>query len=235
MREKFIILIIIILLLPNLCRTQTSSTNVGKEISVELENNATRFIRAYRKHLDLQNCLDQFDAEAFERMRKGKFFQSFEFSEKLISTSKTRELRNAYFAVMNYHFVSLAYEFNDPINQTPKELTNRKSEFRYVSNLLDNGNMPKTVRTKKDLARFISEFEKAAAIYKKSLPSEPFDTKEYLRHMQKEEDKRIYQLDGESSLGVPKGTPVYTLTRDMFNFYFIGKPGHYRVLTLGLE
>jgi hypothetical protein len=48
-------------------------------------------------------------------------------------------------------------------------------------------------------------------------------------------ERRALQIrDGYESLGVKKGTKVYEVEQDIFNFFFIEESGKLKVLTLGM-
>lgn len=154
----------------------------------------------------------------------------------LIQNATTDELPNAYVAIMNYRFASLAYEFNYPKAPVPQELTSHKEDYRYLSSVIGNSQAPTAVVTKQDLARFTGEFEQAAEVYRRLLPRDAFNSAAYKRRIAETGDAdRLDKLNGLPDFGVPEGTAVFALTKDMFNFYFINDHGHYRVVTLGFD
>jgi hypothetical protein len=137
---------------------------------------------------------------------------------------------------MNYRFASLAYEFNYPKAPVPQELTSRKENFRYLVSVINNSQAPTAVVTKQDLARFTGEFEYGAEVYRRLLPRDAFNSSAYKRRIAENSTAdRLDQLNGLPDFGVPKGTAIFALSRDMFDFYFINDQGHYRVVTLGLD
>lgn len=154
----------------------------------------------------------------------------------LIEGATTDELARAYVAIMNYHFASLAYEFNYPKAPAPKELTSQKEDYRYLLSVIGASQETTEVVTKQDLARFTGEFEHAAEVYRRLLPGDVFKSSLYKKRIAENTiGGRLDKLDGLPSFGVPEGTPVFALSRDMFDFYFINDHGHYRVVTLGLD
>jgi hypothetical protein len=61
-------------------------------------------------------------------MKLARFFKSMDLDSALIRDATADELTGAYVAVMNYHFASLAYEFNYPKASVPQELTRTGSK-----------------------------------------------------------------------------------------------------------
>jgi hypothetical protein len=154
----------------------------------------------------------------------------------LIQDAATDELARAYVALMNYHFASLAYEFNYPKASVPKELTSHKEDYRYLVNVIDDSQGTTAVVTKQDLARFTGEFEHGARVYRRLLPRDAFKSVNYKRRIAENTTAdSLDKLDGLPDFGVPEGTAVFALSKDMFDFYFIKDHGHYRVVTLGLD
>src|SRR5215217_712337 len=130
---------------------------------------------------------------------------------------------------MNYHFASLAYEFNHPKAPVPRELTSHKQDYRYLLTVIGESKLATAVVTKEDLARFTREFEYAAKIYRRLLPRAPFNSAPYKRRIAEiGADGGLDKLNGLPDFGIPEGTAVFALSRDMFDFYFINDHGHYR-------
>jgi hypothetical protein len=137
---------------------------------------------------------------------------------------------------MNYRFASLAYEFNYPKAPVPQQLTGHKADYRYLLNVIGASQAPTAAVTKQDLARFTGEFEYAAEVYRRLLPRDAFKSSNYKRRIAEiSADGRLDKLDGLPDFGIPEGTAVFALSKDMFDFYFINDHGHYRVVTLGFD
>ncbi len=169
-------------------------------------------------------------------MKLARFFKSMGMDAALIQDATRDELARAYVAVMNYHFASLAYEFNYPKAPVPQELTSHKENYRYLSSVINNSQAPTAVVTKQDLARFTGEFEHGARVYRRLLPRNAFNSSAYKRRIAEiGAAGRLDKLNGLPDFGVPEGTAVFALSKDMFDFYFINDHGHYRVVTLGLD
>ena len=213
------------------------SANVDRKTSQQLEQTARSFVEAYRKRKDFQDCFEVFFVrDAVERMKLAGFFKSMDLDPDLIQNATKDELAHAYVAIMNYHFASLAYEFNYPEAPVPQELTGRKENYRYLVSVIGNSQAPTAVVTKQDLARFTGEFEYAAEVYRRLLPRDAFTSSAYKRRIaENSTTDKLDQLNGLPDFGVPKGTAVFALSKDMFDFYFINDHGHYRVITLGLD
>lgn len=211
--------------------------NVDRKTRQQLEQTAQSFVEAYRKKRDFTDCFQTFFvSDAVERMKRAGFFRSMDLDPDLIQSATNDELAHAYVAMMNYHFASLAYEFNYPTPPVPQELTSHKVEYRYLSSVIGNSEVTTAVATKQDLARFTREFEYAAEVYRRLLPRDAFNSSAYKRRIaQNRTADRLDKLNGLPDFGVPKGTVVFALSKDMFDFYFINDHGHYRVLTLGLD
>lgn len=222
--------------LPTSGQSNVGSANVDRKTRQQLEETAQSFVEAYRKRRNFAYCFQAFFvSDAVERMKRAEFFKSMELEPDLIQSATNDELARAYVAMMNYHFASVAYEFNHPAAPVPQELTSHKVEYRYLSSVISSG-VTTAVATKQDLARFTREFEHAADVYRRLLPSYAFDSSAYKSRIAHNRNaETLDKLDGLPDFGVPNGTAVFALSKDMFDFYFINDHGHYRVLTLGLD
>ena len=223
--------------LHTLGQSTVGSADVDRKTRQQLNQTAQSFVEAYRKRRDFKDCFQAFFVrDAVERMKLARFFKSMDMDPALIQDATTDELARAYVAVMNYHFASLAYEFNYPKAPVPQELTSHKGEYRYLSSVIGDSQVTTVIATKQDLARFTAEFEHVADVYRRLLPRNAFNSTAYKRRIAQSGDAdRLDKLNGLPNFGVPEGTAVFALTHDMFNFYFVKDHGHYRVVTLGLD
>jgi hypothetical protein len=210
---------------------------VDRKTRQQLEQTARSFVEAYRKRRDFKDCFQAFFVrDAVERMKLARFFESMDMDQRLIEDATTDELARAYVAVMNYHFASLAYEFNYPKAPVPQELASHKADYRYLSSVVGDSQATTAVVTKQDLARFTGEFEYAAEVYRRLLPKDVFKSSNYKKRIAENTTAgRLDKLNGLPHFGIPEGTTVFALSRDMFDFYFINDHGHYRVVTLGFD
>lgn len=212
------------------------SPTVDPKTRQQLERTAESFVAAYRKRRDFRDCFEAFFVrDAVDRMKLSGFFKSMDLDAALIQNATTDELAHAYVAIMNYHFASLAYEFNHPEAPVPQELTSHKKDYRYLLSVIGNSELATAVVTKQDLVRFTREFEYAAEVYRRLLPRDAFNSPSYKKRIAEIGAGSLDKLNGLPHFGVPEGTPVFALTRDMFNFYFVNVQGHYRVVTLGFD
>lgn len=225
-----------------MCHTSRQSTvgaaDVDPNTRRQIEQTAQSFVETYRKRRDFKDSFQAFFVrDAVERMKLARFFNSMDLDPALIQDATTDELARAYVAVMNFHFASLAYEFNYPKAPVPRELTSHKADYRYLLSVIGGPQVATPVVTKQDLARFTSEFEYAADVYRRLLPGDAFESSNYKRRIAEENrtTDRLDKLNGLPDFGIPEGTAVFALSKDMFDFYFINDHGHYRVVTLGLE
>jgi hypothetical protein len=218
-------------------QSTVGSADVDRNTRQQLEQTAQSFVEAYRKRRDFKDCFQAFFVrDAVERMKLARFFKSMGMDPALIRDSTTDELARAYVAVMNYHFASLAYEFNYPKAPVPQELTSHKADYRYLLTIIGDSQATTAVVTKQDLARFTGEFEYAAEVYRRLLPRDAFKSSNYKRRIAENRTAdRLDKLNGLPDFGVPEGTAVFALSKDMFDFYFINDHGHYSVVTLGLD
>jgi hypothetical protein len=218
-------------------QSTVGSADVDRKTRQQLNQTAQSFVEAYRKRRDFKDCFQAFFVrDAVERMKLARFFKSMDMDPALIQDATTDELARAYIAVMNYHFASLAYEFNYPKAPVPQELTSHKEDYRYLLSVIGDSQATTAVVTKQDLARFTREFEYAAKVYRRLLPRDAFKSSNYKRRIAENSTAdRIDKLNGLPDFGVPEGTAVFALSKDMFDFYFINDHGHYRVVTLGLD
>src|SRR5690349_15777608 len=218
-------------------QSTVGSADVDRKTRQQLEQTAQSFVEAYRKRRDFRYCVEAFFVrDAVDRMKLSGFFKSMDMDPALIKNATTVELAHAYVAIMNYHFASLAYEFNYSKAPVPRELTSHKEDYRYLLTVIGESKHTTAVVTKEDLARFTREFEYAAEVYRRLLPRDAFNSAPYKRRIAEIGDAgRLDKLNGLPDFGVPKGTPVFAFTKDMFNFYFINDHGHSRVVTLGLD
>jgi hypothetical protein len=194
-------------------------------------------VEAYRQRRDFKDCFQAFFVrDAVERMKLARFFKSMDLDPDLIQTAAKDELAHAYVAIMNYRFASLAYEFNYPKAPVPQKLTSRKENYRYLLSVIGDSQATTAVVTKQDLARFTGEFEHAAEVCRRLLPKDVFKSSNYKRRIAENITvDTLDKLNGLPNFGIPEGTAVFALSRDMFDFYFINDHGHYRVVTLGLD
>src|ERR1700752_33454 len=218
-------------------QSTVGSPNLDVKTRQQLEQTAQSFVAAYRKRRDFRDCFEAFFVrDAGDRMKRSGFFKSMDMDPALIQNATTDELAHAYVAIMNYHFASLAYEFNYPKAPVPQQLTSHKEDYRFLLSVIGDSELPTALVTKQDLARFTGEFEYAAEVYRRLLPRDAFNSPPYKRGVaQIGAAGTLDKLNGLPDFGVPEGTPVFALTKDMFNFYFVNDHGHYRVVTLGLD
>jgi hypothetical protein len=102
--------------------------------------------------------------------------------------------------------------------------------------VIGNSQAATAVVTKQDLARFTGEFEYAAEVYRRLLPGDAFKSSNYkTRVAENTSAGTLDKLNGLPAFGIPEGTAVFALSKDMFDFYFINDHGHYRVVTLGFD
>jgi len=218
-------------------QSTVGSADVDRKTRQQLEQTAQSFVEAYRKRRDFKDCFQAFFVrDAVERMKLARFFNGMDMDPALIQDATTDELARFYVALMNYHFASLAYEFNYPNAPVPQELTSHKGEYRYLSSVIGDSQVTTVIATKQDLARFADEFEHGAEVYRRLLPRDAFKSSNYRRRIAENIDAdKLDKLNGLPDFGVPEGTAVFALSKDMFDFYFINDHGHYRVVTLGLD
>lgn len=232
---------------------QSSKTTVKKKImetpstkspikaaNLEIENAADRFISIFRRNLDFGSAFDEmFVSNATERMREAGFFSSFNFDEDFVRSTQIDPLEKAYKAVMSFYYLQAIYDYNKPKGSNgtdggyPSELRTVFEESKYLRILLGEGDSEVApVKTRDELDRFSEEFHKAAELYKKYLPSDPFG--ETYRQNISEGDSIVRVRYGDKEYGIARDVKVYTLERDLFAFYFVKEGNEYRVLTLGI-
>jgi hypothetical protein len=218
-------------------QSNVGSRTVDRKTRQQLEQTAQKFVAAYRKRREFRDCFEAFFVrDAVDRMKASGFFTSVEMDPGLIKNATTDELAQVYVAIMDYHFASLAYEFNYPEAPVPQELTSHKEDYRYLSGVIGDSKVATAVVTKQDLARFTREFQYATKVFRRLLPRNAFNSRSYKKQIaQMGTDGMLDRLNGLSGFGIPEGTPVFALTKDMFNFYFVNVRGKYRVVTLGLD
>jgi hypothetical protein len=230
-------ILFVVLTIAALHTSGQSTADVDRKTRQQLEQTARSFVETYRKRRDFKDCFQAFFVrDAVERMKLAGFFKSMDMDPALIQDATTDELARAYIAVMNYHFASLAYEFNYPKAPVPQELTSHKKDYRYLLSVIGDSQAPTAVVTKPDLARFTREFEYAAEVYRRMLPRDAFKSSNYRRRIAENTTAdKLDKLKGLPDYGIPEGTAVFALSRDMFDFYLVNDHGHYRVVTLGLN
>lgn len=234
---RILLVVLTIVGYPTLQTSGQSTADVDRKTRQQLEQTAQSFVEAYRKRRDFKDCFQTFFlTDAVERMKRARFFESMDMEPALIQDATTDELARAYVALMNFHFASLAYEFNYPEAPVPQELTSHKEDYRYLSNAIGDSQLTTAVVTKQDLARFTGEFEYAAAVFRRLLPGDAFKSSNYKRRIAENTSAgTLDKLNGLPGFGIPEGTAVFALSKDMFDFYFINDHGHYRVVTLGFD
>src|SRR6185436_1404922 len=165
-------------------QSPVGSANMDHKTRQQLEQTAQNFVAAYRKRRDFRDCFQAFFVrDAVDRMKLAGFFKSMDMDPALIQTATKDELARAYVAIMNYHFASLAFEFNYPKAPVPQELTSHKGEYRYLSSVIGDSQVTTVIATKQDLARFTGEFEHGAEVYRRLLPGDAFKSSNYKRRI----------------------------------------------------
>lgn len=238
MRMKFTLFsLTVVMFVGSLCVPAQHKMPLARQVKADLEQTSQGFIELYRKRLDFKECFDKyFIRDAVARMRHSGFFKSMNIDQSVIDASSDRELAAAYAAMMKYRFASLVYAYNYPHKPVPAELAGRAGDLRYLRSIINESNEQARVTTKQDLIEFTREFNEGASIDTRSLPPDPFNTNQYKRQTAMvNADMGVGQLDGLPNFDVPAGRPVFVLSRDLFNFYFVKEDGKYRVVTLGFE
>ena len=184
-------------------QSSAGSADVDRKTRQQLEQTAQSFVEAYRKRRDFTDCFQAFFVrDAVERMKLARFFKSMDMDPALIQDATTDELARAYVALMNYHFASLAYEFNYPKAPVPQELTSHKEDYRYLLSVIGGSQATTAVVTKQDLARFTAEFDHAAEVYRRLLPRDAFKSSKYKRRIaQNRTADKLNKLNGLPDFG----------------------------------
>ena len=215
--------------------------------TLRAKEEADRFVSRFRETLDFGLVFDEMSvSNSVRRMREAKFFESMYLSAKLVDSVDDATLRRAYKAFMNVYYLKTAYDISirpiagneqkgDP--SLPQEIASAMSSSKYLSVLLDEGvkDAPYAT-TRKELRQFIGDFNRVAALYRKHLPRDFFNSETYKANVKviNKEGGRVQIRDGYESLGVGKETKVYEVDTDIFTFFFIEKNGQIKVLTLGI-
>jgi hypothetical protein len=223
------------------------ASNMSRREKLHVQEAADGFIARFRETLDFGVLFDEaFVADSIQRLRKAGFFKSMNISPELIEHLDDPALERAYKAFMNFYYLKSAYDLSArPIKGNeqegdpppPPEVTATVKESKYLSVLLAGGsNDVPYARTRGELDEFIADLDKVAAFYKRHLPRDFFRSPIYKENLKvingQEPVPRI--KDGYESFGVKKGTKVYQLEKDIFNFFFIEENGGIKVLTLGI-
>jgi hypothetical protein len=226
---------------------KTKAHTISPEDVLRVNEAAQRFITRFRETLDFGLVFDEMSASnAVGRMRKAKFFESMNLGAKLLDSVDDAALRGAYKAVMNVYYLQAAYNLSirslagnehkgDP--PLPPEITSAMRSSRYLSVLLEEGAKDAPfATTREELEQFVGDFTRVAALYKKHLPPDFFNSETYKANVEaiNKEGESVQIRDGYDTMGVRKGTKVYEVDKDIFTFLFVEENGQIKVLTLGL-
>lgn len=241
---------------PSCAKAQQAQSPQSKEKSPAMspqearrvEEAADRFVRRFRETLDFAVVFDEmFVADAVQRLREANFFHSMDISKRLVEKVDNATLERAYKAFMNFYYLKAAYDLSvqplagneqsgDP--PLPPEITSTLKASKHLSVLLDegSGDAP-TVTTRQELEQYVADLNNIAALYKKHLPQNVFDSPTYKASLKATNTggHRVLRIkDGYEDFGVREGTKVYAVEQDIFIIFFVEENAELKVLTLGM-
>lgn len=184
---------------------------------------ADRFIKRFRKTLDFSTVFDEaFVAGSIQRLRKAGFFQSMNLTPQLVESLDQSVLEQAYKAFMNYYYLKAVYELGIGKNESiPPDVAAALSTSKFYNLLSDEGSGDLKITTPRELDEFVNDLSNVAKLYKSHLSPNIFESAAYKAGLKTINTQRrgIEIRDGDESLGVEKGTKVYEVQKDIFNFF----------------
>jgi hypothetical protein len=225
---------------------KAKASAISRQEEMRVQEGADRFVKRFRKTLDFGSVFDEMSvSNVVQRMREARFFEYINLGAKLVDSVDDPTLKRAYKALMNFYYLKTAYDLSirpiagneqkgDP--PLPQEIISALSSSRYLSVLLFEGAKDAPyATTKEELEQFVADFERVAALYKKHLSPNFFNSATYKTNVRAiNKDEHVQIRVGDEGLGVEKGTKVYEVTKDIFTFFFLDENGQLKVLTLGL-
>jgi hypothetical protein len=224
---------------------KTSAASRADELRVTKA--ADHFVSRFRETLDFGLVFDEFSvSDAFPRLRKARLFENIYLSAKMVDSADYATLKRAYQAFMNLYYLKAAYDLSGrPIGGNeqngdpplPPDIVAASQASRYLKVLVDEELQDAPyATTREELDQFVAEFERIAALFKKHVPPNFFNSETYKANLQvvNENSEGVHVRDGFERLGIGEGTRVYEITQDLFTFFFIEENGQLKVLTFGL-
>jgi hypothetical protein len=200
---------------------------------------ADRFIKRFRETLDFGKVFDEmFVSDAVQRLRSAGFFRGINISDQLVQNLDEAALKRIYAAFMSFYYLKAVYDLGVGKDEdVPPEVAAalRASKFHNLLSNEGSGDSP-TITTRQELEEYVADLNNIAALYRRHLTSDVFDSPAYKAGLKAINKQRttLQTRDGDESLGVGKGTKVYAVEKDIFTFFFIEENGQMKVLTLGI-
>jgi hypothetical protein len=227
--------------------SQGAASAASREDELRVKKAADRFVSRFRETLDFGLVFDELSsAEAFPRLCKARVFESIFLGPKPVDSIDDAALKRGYKAFMNFYYLKFAYDLSarpiagnehDGGVPLPPDVLSATQASRYLKWLVEDDSQDATyATTREELDQFIAELERVAALLKKHLPANFFDSETYKANLEviNRNDGRVKVRDGFESLGVAEGTRVYEINQDVFTFFFIEEHGQLKVLTFGI-
>jgi len=206
-----------------------------------VEKAADRFVERFREMLDFGAVFDDmFVTDAIQRLRKAGFFENSDIIiPRLIERLDDATLKRIYKAIMNYYYIKAVYDLGVGKDESaPPEVAAVIKASRFFNLLSDtgSGDAP-AITTREELEQFVVDLSNIAAMYKKRLPRNVFDSPTYnasLKAINLDKRSPVRIRDGYEGFGVREGVKVYEVEQDIFIIFFVEEAGELKVLTLGM-
>lgn len=205
-----------------------------------VEKAADRFVGRFRERLDFGAVFDEmFVTDAIQRLRKAGFFESSGIIPQLVERLDDATLKRIYKAFMNYYYLKAVYDLGVGKNEsTPPEVAAVIKASKFFNLLSDTGSVDAPdITTREELEQFVVDLSNIAAMYKKRLPRNVFDSPTYntsLKAINMDKRSTVRIRDGYEDFGVKEGVKVYEVEQDIFIIFFVEEDGELKVLTLGM-
>lgn len=207
----------------------------AQQEEARVQRAADRFIKRFRQTLDFGTVFDEmFVQDAMRPLRKAEFFQSMNLAPQLIDSLEDPELERFYKAILNYFYLRAVYDLAVGKDDKPPPNVDeaaKVSKFRNVFS--DKGSGDAIIATRQEFDDFIKELANIAALYKRHLTPKVFASTAYKSSVEPG-DNQVQITDFLEGFGVAKGTKVYHLDKDIFQFYFMEEKGQFKVVYLSL-
>lgn len=217
---------------------KSNGPTISRTEDARVQEAADRFIKRFRQTLDFGTVFDEmFVQDAIRRLRTGQFFSSINLTPQLIESLDDQELERVYKAFMNSYYLRAVYDLGVGKNNTPPPDVEAVVKASKFANLLSNeGSGDAMIATRQEFEDFVREMTNIAGLYKAHLTPKVFASAAYKTRVRAlyKSGGQVAITDGLEDFGVAKGTKVYQLDKDLFQFFFIEENGQFKVLNLGM-
>ena|SRR5215204_1381759 len=240
MRKSLLLVLIIVLLLCSgitlkgeLSTLRGDTRVMSQDAKRRASAVADRFLIRFRETLDFGTVFDEMgSSNALLGLRSTKFFEGFQFDPDLLHRTDDASLGRAYKAMMNVYYLGMLYSISKCTGEQEPKIPEDIEAALKASKFSDA-----TIKTAQEMEEYISLNNQLAALYKKHLSRDVFESAAYgkkFARIEKQREKDHVAFNNYEDFGVPKGYPVYLAQRDFFSIALVEEAGEMKVIRLGI-